>query len=286
MYTAKIENRSGDVYILNGDEAAWQIASITGLNPPQGLINMTTIVGLDGAVYNSAKLETRNIVITVRITGNAERNRLQLYRAFRTKEWCRFYYSNGSVDVWIDGYVESIECDLFRKAEQAQISIICPQPYFRSVKQIIADLSSVTGLFTFPFTINEDEPIPISSFDQDATAIVTNETATPTGVIIELDFSGSANDVVIADTDTGEQIHLVYAFQAADRVTINTNPGEKSVRLTRNGVTTSIFSAVQLGSVFFQLQPGRNGFTYSVDSGAHTGDVYVMMRFYNQYRGV
>lgn len=286
MYTAKIENRSGDVYILNGDEAAWQIASITGLNPPQGLINTTTIVGLDGAVFNSSKLETRNIVITVRITGDAEQNRLRLYRAFRTKEWCRFYYSNDTVDVWIDGYVESVECDLFQKAEQAQISIICPQPYFRSVKQIIADISSTTALFTFPFSINQDEPIPISSYDQDASAVVTNDTATPTGIIIELDFETAANEVIIGDTDTGEQIHLVYAFQAADRVVINTNPGEKSVRLTRNGVTTSIFSAVQLGSVFFQLQAGRNAFTYTVDNGEHTADVYVMMRFYNQYRGV
>lgn len=286
MYTAKIENRSGDVYILNGDEAAWQVASITGLNPPAGLINTTTIVGLDGAVFNSAKLETRNIVITVRITGNAERNRLQLYRAFRTKEWCRFYYANGSVDVWIDGYVESVECDLFQKAEQAQISIICPQPYFRSVKQIIADVSSVTGLFTFPFTINQNHPIPISTYDQDATAIVTNETATPTGVIIEMDFSDTVNDFVIGDTDTGEQIHLIYPFRAADHVTINTNPGEKSVQLTRDGQTYSIFSAVQLGSVFFQLAAGPNGITYTADDGASTEKVYCLIRFYNQYRGV
>lgn len=286
MYTAKIENRSGDVYILNGDEAVWQVASITGLNPPQGLINTTTIVGLDGALYNSAKLETRNIVITVRITGKAERNRQLLYRAFRTKEWCRFYYSNDSVDVWIDGYVESVECDLFQKAEQAQISIICPQPYFRSVKQMIADISSTTALFTFPFTINESNPIPISSYEADATAVVTNETATPTGVIIEMDFQDSASEVVLANTDTGETITLNYAFQAADRVTINTNPGEKSVRLTRGGVTTSIFSAVALGSVFFQLAAGRNAFTYSVDQGEKTSDVYVIMRFYIQYRGV
>lgn len=286
MYTAKIMNSSGDLYILDGQEDRWQVASIRGLNPPQGQVNLTTIVGLDGAVYNSAKLETREIVITIRITGDAEANRLAIYRAFRTKEWCRFYYANGSVDVWIDGYVQSVECDLFQMAEVAQISIICPQPYFKSVDEVIADISSRTALFTFPFTINETDPIPISSYDADAEATVENKTATPTGVIIELDFDGAVNKVVIQNTDTAEQITLNHSFIAGDRVTINTNPGEKSVRLARAGVTTSIFSAVELGSVFFQLAAGKNTFSYAADDGTSNANVYVFFRFYNQYRGV
>ncbi len=286
MYTAKIQNSSGDVYLLDNQENNWQVASIRGLNPPQGQVNLTTIVGLDGAVYNSAKLETREIVITIRITGDAEANRLTLYRAFRTKEWCRFYYSNGAVDVWIDGYVQNVECDLFQMAEVAQISIICPQPYFKSVEEVIADISSRTALFTFPFTINESDPIPISSYDADATATVVNKTATPTGVIIEMDFQGAVNKITVQNTDTAEHITLNYNFIEGDRVTINTNPGEKSVRLTRNGETASIFSAVELGSVFFQLAAGSNSFGYAADDGLSNGNVYIFFRFWNQYRGV
>lgn len=286
MYNASIQNKAGELYLLDGQESRWQIASIKGLNPPNGQINMTTIVGLDGAVYNSAKLQTRNIVIKVKLTGQVEQNRLDLYRAFRTKEWCRFYYSNGSVNVWIDGYVESVECDLFDQKETAQISIICPSPYFKSVQEVIADISSRTALFTFPFTINSDDPIPISSYDADATATVTNSTATPTGVIIEMDFIGSVSKIVIQNTDTGEHITLNHSFQTDDHVVINTNPGEKSVKLTRNGVTTSIFSAVELGSVFFQLQAGRSEFGYLANNGDANGNVYVLFRFYNQYRGV
>lgn len=286
MYNASIQNRSGELYLLDGQETRWQISRIKGLNPPKGQINMTTIVGLDGAVYNSSKLQTRNIVITVKITGQVEQNRLDLYRAFRTKEWCRFFYKNGSVNVWIDGYVESVECDLFEQKETAQISILCPSPYFKSVQEVIADISSRTALFKFPFSIDSDDPIPFSTYESDATATVTNSTATPTGVIIEMDFVGAVTKIVVQNTDTGEHITLNYSFQADDHVVINTNPGEKSVKLIRNGVTTSIFSAVELGSVFFQLQAGANEFGYLANNGNANGNVYVLFRFYNQYRGV
>ena len=61
MFTARIQNRSGEVYVLTGDEPVYQVVKILGLNPPQAQINLTTVVGLDGAKFNSSKLETRNL---------------------------------------------------------------------------------------------------------------------------------------------------------------------------------------------------------------------------------
>ena len=154
MYTAQIENSSGNLFTLTGNEPVYQILSITGLNPPNAQINTTTIVGLDGAVFNSSKLETRNLVLTIKINGDVETNRLLLYSYFKTKDKCTFYYSNNSRDVSIEGYVESVECDLFSNNELAQISIICPYPYFKALTQIITDFSNVTPQFVFPFSIN------------------------------------------------------------------------------------------------------------------------------------
>ena len=82
MYTAAIENASGSVYVLTGDEPVYQVLSIQGLNPPSAQLNVTNIVGLDGAKYNSARLNTREIVVTVKITGEVEKNRLNLYKYF------------------------------------------------------------------------------------------------------------------------------------------------------------------------------------------------------------
>lgn len=286
MYTVKIENISGNVYVLTGNEAIYQVVNIVGLNPPKAQINTTTIVGLDGAVFNSSKLETRNIVITVKINGDVEENRLNLYRYFRTKEWCKFYYSNESVDVFIEGYVESVECGLFTNDERAQISIICPYPYFKSVEQIVDDISSTIAQFTFPFSINEGEPIPFSTLLISGETNVYNSTATESGVEIEIDISGAVSDIVIRNTTTGEQISLSYTFQSGDRVFINTNKGQKSVKLVRNGETSNLFSSVQQGSVFFQLNSGDNLFSYLVDDGDNNADVFIYFKHYNTYRGV
>ena len=72
MYTAKVQKESGSPLTLTGREPEWQIVHIQGLNPPSAQINLTNIVGLDGAKFNSAKLNTRNIVLTLRLNGDVE----------------------------------------------------------------------------------------------------------------------------------------------------------------------------------------------------------------------
>ena len=52
MYEARI-TAGGDTLTLTGNETDYQVIKIDGLNPPQAQINVTPIVGLDGAVFNS-----------------------------------------------------------------------------------------------------------------------------------------------------------------------------------------------------------------------------------------
>ena len=286
MYEAKIENKNGEVYVLTGDEPVYQVINIIGLNPPKAQINTTTLVGLDGAVFNSSKLETRNIVLTIKINGDVETNRLNLYNYFRTKEWCKFYYSNNSRDVYIVGYIDSVECDLFTNSEKAQISIICPYPYFKSITEIVTDISSTLALFTFPFSINIGEPIPISDYDENRSVNVYNASESETGVIITITFEDNVDSIEIKNTATGDDLILNYEFQEDDIVTINTYKGQKSITLTRNGIRTNIFSALQQGSVFFQLIPGSNPFGYLADDGTSNDVVFISFTHSNEYRGV
>lgn len=285
MYQASIENSRGDSLQLTGNEPNYQILNIEGLNPPQAQINVTDIAGMDGAKFNSAKLQTRELVITIRINGNAEQNRINLYTYFPTKEQVTFYYSNSSRDVFIKGYVNSCEVNPFSQSEEMQISIICPQPYFKAIDEVIADISKITALFEFPFSINQDEPIPFSSYEANKVTNIFNEAA-KTGVTIQIDILNSVEDILIRNTQTGDTIELNYEFEAGDRVTINTNSGEKSVKLLRNGVISNIFGALVNGSVFLQLESGDNQLAYQVDDGDNDQYVYIIFSFYLVYRGV
>ena len=286
MFEARIENVKNDILTLTGNETEYQVMSITGLNPPKAQINNSTVTGLDGAKYNSSRLEVRNIVITLKINGDVETNRQNLYKYCPTKEWCKFYYKNNNRNVYIEGYVENVECDLFTDSEIAQISLICEQPYFKAMNEIIDDISKVISLFEFPFTINYEEPIPFSEIQLDKITNIYNNSESETGVIIVINFINNVNKIEIRNTVTGEYFILNYVFLEDDKISINTNKGEKSIKLLRNGITYNLFTAIQKGSTFFRLSIGDNLFSYEADDGSSDTSVDIVFKHRNIYRGV
>jgi len=287
MYKARLENSRGDIITLTGQESNYQILSIIGLNPPSAHLNTSSVSGMDGAMYNSGRLNTRNIVITAKINGDVEENRQNLYRYCPTKEKVRFYFKNNNRDVYIDGYVDSVECDLFTNDERMQISIICPHPYFMDTSETQVDGSSITGLFTFPFTINLGSPIPFSEYILDATINLYNDSDDQIGTLIDIDVNASVNEIQILNTGNGDRFTLSYAFVAGDHITINTIKCQKSVMLMRDGISQNIFSAMQKGSVFFQLSSGDNFFAYTVDgSTLNNANADMMFTYFKMYRGV
>ena len=286
MYSAQIANSRGNKISLTGNEPNWQVVSIIGLNPPRAQINLNTVAGMDGAKFNSSKLQTRNIVITLKLNGAVEANRILLYNYFPTKEAVTFYYQNAHRDVYIEGWIESVECNFFSNAEVMQISILCPQPYFKAIDEIVNDISKITPLFTFPFAINISNPVVFSRLDASLVTDIVNDSTGETGVIIEITFFDSVSEVEIINTDTGESFALAYSFVEDDIVTIDTNKGRKGVTLLRNGATSSLFTAIQPGSTFLQLRPGDNFFSYVADNGSADTDINIVFRHYTVYRGV
>lgn len=288
MYKCEIENSKKNIITLTQNESNYQIINIEGLNPPNAQINLSTIAGLDGAKFNSSILETRNIVIYVKLNGEIEKNRINLYNYVPTKDWCKFYYENENRNVYIDCYVESVEVNPFSNNEIMQISLICPQPYFKDLDEIISDISKVLNAFKFPFSINENEPIPISIIENNRITNVYNNSESETGLIITVEVLGKVNKILIRNTGTGDTftINNTDGFIAGDTITINTNKGEKSVTLSRNGAVNNLFGKLVFGSIFFQLSIGDNLFSYLIDNGANDDKVHVNFKHRTIYRGV
>lgn len=286
MFTCEIENSNGEKLELTQHETEYQIISIEGLQPPNAQINRSAVAGLDGTKFNSAKLEERNIVITLRLNGDVERNRLNLYTYFRTKDICKFYYKNGLRDVYIEGYVETVEVQYFSISETMQVSIICPYPYFKAANEIIDDISKSLAAFKFPFSININEPIPISTIDVSRITNVINESETECGVIIEVEFTGNVSKLQINNVSTGDTFILNHSFVAGDRLYIDTNKGGKNVKLFRNAQYYNLFSHIASGSKFFQLRFGDNFFSYLADEGTHDDLIHIYFKHYMVYRGV
>lgn len=265
MYSLKVENDRGNTLELTNN-SNYTVYKIEGLNPPQATINSSVNTTTDGSSINSVRLENRNIVIYMTIEGDVESNRINLYKYFPVKKRIKLYFKNYTRDIYIEGNVELIECDLFTNKQIAQISIICPKPYFKDVQNLITTFGDVSSMFEFPFSISKTG-IEISGITTNQRRSIINTGDIETGVIIKLFSTGTVVNPVIYDVLKRTQLKLNFTMLASDTIVINTNVGEKSIELIRDGVTYNAMGYMAQDSTWFIMEAGDNVFTYDADSG-------------------
>ena len=265
MFTLKIENTRGEIFELTNNEQDYAVIGVSGLTRPETTVNTSSGVS-DGEYYNSSKLGMRNIVIDLVLRGDIESNRQRLYRIFPLKTACTVYFKNQNRDVRIKGYVEVLDGDLFVEQEQIQISIICPQPYFESLKTLYTELSKIVRMFEFPFSIQVGEPIPFSEIHNLPLCSILNNGDAECGLILTIAISGEVQDLKIYHTATPEFLGFDYSFQAGDQITIHTLTGQKKMILIRDGEEINLLNYMLPGSSWFQLAVGINDFTFTASN--------------------
>lgn len=265
MYELKVKNNHGEIINLSTSDN-YTVYQINGLNPPKASVSISTNATSDGSKINSVKLPKRNIVIYTTINRDIETNRIKLYSIFPIKREVTIYFTNDSRDVFINGVVESIECDFFKKKQIAQISILCANPYFNDVDYLVSSFSDVSSLFEFPFSIDE-AGIPISEITTNVRKSIINRGDVDTGVIIELFAVGTVVNPVVYKAYENSHMAFSYTMRAGDKIVINTNVGNKSIELIRDGVATNFIGYMTPDSDWLRLDTGDNVFTYSARSG-------------------
>lgn len=264
----------------------YDVINIEGLNPVSATINTYKIGVSDGEHYNSSYVNMRNIVLYIVPKNKAndiETNRLALYKYFRPKHKIRLYFQHDSRDIFIDGYVETFETSLFSQLQQFQISVICPQPYFLDISTAQGDFTQIENLFEFPFAIEEDG-IEFSRFGQIDDIYIDNDGEVETGVIIKLYAFGYVSNIELYLNDTQYFKLGDLSLETGDILTINTNAGEKSVMLLRNGVEINCINYVAKGSTWFTLETGENKISKIIGSGMES--VNIDVGYYIKYIGV
>ena len=118
---------------LNLSEIA-RITNIDGLGPVTAAIN-TTQVGLNpGARFDSVHVDYRNIVIEFYVISNVADNLTELYSVIQTGTKITLQIKNKLINC----HVESIEINRTNNPVKGQISLICPDPAFRSAAKNIS----------------------------------------------------------------------------------------------------------------------------------------------------
>lgn len=266
MYAVSVKNEQGNVLNFYNN-ANYAIYKIDGLNPPPAALNFSEMANYDGSRYNSGRIENRNVVLYIKIYGDVETNRINLYKYFASKKLVRIYYENKTRNVYIDGRVETFEVDPFSENEVAQISMICDDPFWKEVNTTEIEFSNVVSLFEFPFAI-EEEGIEFSRIDSLTVSTIVNGEI-ETGVII--DFEAKTSQILnpkIINRTNQTYFGVNYDMQQGDLIRINTLRAQKSVTLIRDGVETNIINHMQQGSTWITLEPGENEMSYECDNGA------------------
>ena len=269
MFDLIIENQYGQRVELT-HSPLWTVAEIDGLDPPDAIINTMKNAGMDGSVFNSATADNRQIIITLAINGEAEPNRISLYRYIKTKQKVRIYYKNGLRNVYIDGYVKNFTIAFFDKKEVAQITILCTDPYFKSARDEDFDLGSLRALFEFPFEI--ETPIPFSEIISVVGVDVYNAGDISTGFIATLNTRGN---VVRPKISIGSRyMELDLTIEGGNSVVIDTIKKQKSITMKYDtGAESNIIKKLTAGSTWLELDPTDNYVTITALSGAEKLDV-------------
>lgn len=275
--SVKIELGEGD------PEHGMIIQNITGLGPPNANVSMTELATMDGSLYNSARVEKRNIVISMLFTfaPTVEDSRQRTYKYFPIKKPLTFLIETDNRIVETVGYVETNQPDIFSKDESNEISLVCDDPYFYSAGENGTNVTVFFGiepLFEFVFS-NESltEPlIEFGSIENETEKTVYYDGDSEIGILINIHALGEAGDITIYNTGTREVMEIdVDKIESmtgngiieGDDIIISTVRGNKRVGLLRNGIYTNILNALDKDSDWFQLTKGENIFAYTAEYG-------------------
>lgn len=303
IHYVKIKNHLGEtktIELKSPEKSGLYIQDITGLGPSKSSVNLSDVLSLDGSFYNSSRVNSRNIVMTLGFYDNmelysVESIRQQTYRLFPPKRALEIEVETDNRLVYTTGYVESNEPNIFSKTENTVISLICPGAFFYGRSTIATPFSGSNAGFEFPFE-NPSLTLPLIEFGSvfyGTTKSVFYIGDEETGVTIDITINGAVNNLTLQNTTKGQTMAIDSVKLTAltgsnlvsgDRIIINTIRGSKSITLIRGGVSTNILNTLGTNTTWFTIDRGDNFFTYSAQSGV--GNVVVVISHQLVYDGV
>lgn len=286
MSVANYLGESIEIPFSNPYETGFAITDIKGLGPGKSDVSVTELTSRDGSIYNSSRLSTRNIVITIRFMSapDIETVRQKTYKYFPIKKQVTLGFETDNRSCYITGYVESNDPVIFSDAEGSQISILCPDPYFYSKDANSTMFSGVLSEFEFPFSnelpidpVVEENQIEYSSLELSTEKNVYYSGDSEVGITIKIQSIGTVEHLTIYNTKTREFLKIDtdklesitgHPIIEGDELTICTVKGKKSITLLRDGETINILNTMTRDSSWLQLTKGDNLFAYAAETGS------------------
>lgn len=252
------------------------VFGVDGLGPVKAEIASTPFATGRGELYQGGSTGKRNIVLTLGLNPDWQEQtmaslRQLLYRYFMPEAWCKLRFFSDHLPVCdIEGYVESMDPNIFSKDPEIQVSIICPKPDF-----IEANATVLTGLV-------DDGTIEVV-YDYVGTV--------ETGLELRID-STPANVAYTGDITISNTAFEIPQIYVVEDITINTAKYFKlsSVRNAKrvqnislvDGAPTNLLAKLTADSVWPVIKPGENVLTVA----ASEPDQAWTLAYFNRFGGL
>jgi len=242
-----VQNPSGVLFLpLTDASQGYVVKEVQGLDPVKASLTSSTMAQMDGALFQNARREPRNITMKVGLECDYISNtvaglRKNLYDYLMTK-------GNVTFSLWVDlakwamtnAVVESVENNMFTADPEVDISLICFDPDLYAPSETVMD-----GM-----TTNSTDTVTI---DYPGTS--------ETGVKFEMVIPADAGEVRLYNTRPDQVVNMVRVtgnLLTNDLLTMDTNPGSKKITLTRNGLEFSVLYFLDQTSDWVSLMRGPN----------------------------
>jgi phage-related protein len=262
---------------------------VTGISDISNTLYTTSSMGQHGETFISQKIEARDIEIKGSINSRNKDRVLDLRRKAQRilnpelAATLKYVYKDFTrvIDVKID------KAPVFSRKSVLQdftLQLTCPSPFWRDEIEDKQDIASWIANFEFELEIPEDEGIEFAYREPNIIVDAYNEGDVSTGMRIEFRATGTVQQPILLNVNTGEFIQVNATLTAGDVVTINTEYGQKNVTIERDGVTQDYFRYIDVDSTFMQIEIGDNIFRY--DAAAGLDLLEVTLYHTNKYLGV
>lgn len=262
------------------EKSGFYVIGIDGLGPCKADINTTEMATNDGAEYNSARVNSRNIVISLIFAEipSVEYYRQLTYKYFPLKRKLKIVIETDNRVCETIGYVESNEPTIFSSKEGTQISIVCPDPNLYSNGTVTTVFSGVEPAFEFPFS-NESLTDKLIEFGRIRNTNQQNIKYTgdiDIGVKIIIDAIGTVKNLTIYNVTARQTMKILdekmisvtgSSIKSGDNIVINTTKGDKYITLLRDGEETNILNCLDKRPDWFSISKGDNIFAFVADEG-------------------
>lgn len=247
------------------------LTHIDGTTPEQ-VINTTQGYGRDGAVITSRYMPQRIIELTLLLDGADEREYMISVFAQGGELICG--------DKKIEAVVQSISCPPHRRPLTADITLMCPSPYFEAQESETTVLSGNESKWEFDWEFFVGDEFVFEEILSVNSQSVTNNGDVAVGCIFTIHAVNDTAGIIIRNADTQEYMQFAPAqIAAGSTYYIDTRTGHKSCTYRPTEDMELIMDAPSLltwGSTFLQAAPGVNRFYVTATGGCGGIEVSVV----------